>query len=121
MTKQGDLVADTLEYYRSRVNQGNIGVPIEFQKIRDNLIKVKKEGKRVLVDIKESYNVQTTVLTLQYVGDRWAMGYSKCYTKYEEVNVPYTIHYSDIHANQTELKFIVEGENPFKNTEKKGK
>ncbi|AQN32529.1 hypothetical protein BCP12_113 [Bacillus phage BCP12] len=78
------------------------------------LQKTVDEGKRVMIDIRDSYSVQTVVVRFEYIHDRWAMGKSICYYDGEEVEIPYTIHYSDIFCNKKmNVKVVVEGENPL--------
>lgn len=109
----GDIVTNTLEFYRERTRHDSSGVPKPYQKIKQKLQKTIDEDKRVLIDIKDSYSVQTVVVQFEYVNDRWAMGKSICYLEGEEVRVPYTIHYSDIYCKKSKIKIITEGENPF--------
>lgn len=109
----GDIVANTLQYYRERTRHNGSDVPKPYQDIKNRLQKTIDEGKRVLIDIKDSYSVQTVVVRFEYVNDRWAMGKSICYLEGEEVEVPYTIHYSDIYCKKSKIKVITEGENPF--------
>lgn len=110
----GDIVADTLQYYRERTSSSDTKVPKPYAEIKKYLQSTIDEGKRVLIDIKDSYSVQTVVVRFEYVGDRWAMGKSICYLEGQEVEVPYTIHYSDIFCKRSKIKIIVEGDNPFK-------
>jgi len=107
----GDIVADTLNQYRDRIKEED-GTPEPYLRIQKKLQKIANEGKKVLVDIRDSYSTQTVVLKFGYIGTRWAMGKSVCYTSEGEVKVPYTIHYSDIVSQKSNIKFIVEGENP---------
>lgn len=72
-----------------------------------------ESGKKVLIDIKDSYSVQTVVVKFEYASERWAVGKSVCYLEGQEVEIPYTIHYSDIFCKKLKVKLIVEGENPF--------
>lgn len=109
----GDIVADTLQYYRERTNSSDTKVPKPYAEIKKYLQRTIDEGKRVLIDIKDSYSVQTVVVRFEYVGDRWAMGKSICYLEGQEVEVPYTIHYSDIFCKRSKIKIIVEGDTPF--------
>jgi predicted metal-dependent RNase len=109
----GDMVANTLQYYRERTKNDDTRTPTPYADIRERLKKIADEGKRVLIDIKESYSVQTIVVRLEYVHDRWAMGKSICYIDNQAVEVAYTIHYSDIFCKRLKIKVIAEGENPF--------
>jgi len=109
----GELVANTLQYYRERTKSTNTAAPKPYLSIKKDLQKTVSEGKRVLIDIKDSYSVQTVVVRFEYVSDRWAMGKSICYLEGEEVEVPYTIHFSDILCKRLKIKFLKEGENPF--------
>lgn len=109
----GDIVADTLQYYRERTKSSDSKVPKPYQEIRKRLQKTVTDGKRVLIDIKDSYSVQTIVVRFEYVSDRWAMGKSICYLDGEEVAVPYTIHFSDIYCRKMRVKVIVEGDSAF--------
>lgn len=109
----GDIVANTLQYYRERTKSNPSHVPKPYQEIKEKLNKAAREGKRVLIDIKDSYSVQTVVVKFEYVHDRWAMGKSICYLEGDEIEVPYTIHYSDIYCKRLKIKVIVEGENPI--------
>jgi predicted metal-dependent RNase len=109
----GDIVANTLQYYRERTNSNDIAVPKPYSEIKRVLQKTVDEGRRVLIDIKDSYSVQTVVVRFEYVHDRWAMGKSICYLEGQEVEVPYTIHFSDIFCKRLKIKTIVEGDNPF--------
>lgn len=109
----GDIVANTLEFYRARTRNSGSGVPEAYQRIKRNLEKTKEQGKKVLIDIKDSYSVQTVIVQFHHISDRWAMGYSICYHDGHEVKVPYTIHYSDIYCKRLNIKVIVEGESPF--------
>jgi hypothetical protein len=109
----GDIVANTLEYYRERTRNNDSKVPKPYQEISKRLQNTVDNGKRVLVDIKDSYSVQTIVVRFEYVHDRWAMGKSICYLEGREVAVPYTIHFSDIYCKKMKIKVITEGDNPF--------
>jgi hypothetical protein len=109
----GDIVANTLQYYRERTKSKDIKAPRPYQEIRDRLQKTVEQRKRVLIDIKDSYSVQTVVVRFEYVSDRWAMGKSVCYLEGQEVEVPYTIHYSDILCKRLKIKVITEGDSPF--------
>ncbi|AMQ66646.1 hypothetical protein BH753_gp164 [Bacillus phage Shbh1] len=109
----GDIIVDTLQHYRERITDKDSDVPKPYQEIKKKLIKAMQEGKRVLIDIKDSYSVQTVVVRFEYIHDRWAMGKSICYTEDGEIEVPYTIHYSDVYCRRTKIKVITEGENPF--------
>jgi predicted metal-dependent RNase len=110
---RGDVVAHTLQYFRERTASNDTQAPEPFADIREMLKKTVEEGKRVLIDIKESYSVQTVVVRVEYIGARWAMGKSICYQEGEEVEVPYTIHFTDILCKKLKIKVITEGENPF--------
>lgn len=109
----GDIVANTLQYYRERTKSADSRVPKPYQDIQRRLQKTVEEGKRVLIDIKDSYSVQTVVVRFEYVHDRWAMGKAVCYNEGEEIEVPYTIHYSDIFCRRMKIKIVSEGDNPF--------
>ncbi|UGO47707.1 hypothetical protein EMILIAHAH_134 [Bacillus phage vB_BanH_Emiliahah] len=110
----GDIIANTLHFYRERTKTSSTVSPSPFAEIKAMLQKTVDEGKRVMIDIRDSYSVQTVVVRFEYIHDRWAMGKSICYYDGEEVEVPYTIHYSDIFCNKKmNVKVIVEGENPF--------
>ena len=110
----GDIVANTLQHYRERIYSSDTEVPKPYLEIKKFIQKTIDEGKRVLIDVKDSYSVQTVVVRFEYVHDRWAMGKSICYLEGKEVEVPYTIHYSDIFCKRLKIKTIVEGDNPFK-------
>lgn len=112
----GDIIANTLQYYRERTNYDDTEVPKPYQEIKEKLQRTIDEGKRVLIDIKDSYSVQTVIVRFEFVHDYWAMGKSICYTSEGEVEVPYTIHYSDIYCKKSNMKVIVEGENPLHGT-----
>ena len=109
----GNLIASTLEYYRQRTSNSDKQIPEPYKKIKRKLEKTKESGQKVLIDIKDSYSVQTVIVRFEYIHDRWAMRYSTCYLEGEEVQVPYTIHYSDIYCKRMNIKVIIEGENPF--------
>lgn len=109
----GDIVANTLQHYRERTSSKDIAAPKPYSEIKRTLQRTIDEGKRVLIDIKDSYSVQTVVVRFQGVYNSWALGKSICYLDGEEVEVPYTIHYSDIYCKRLKIKTIVEGENPF--------
>lgn len=108
----GDIVANTLEYYRNRLKNNDSRTPEPYQRIQKRLQKVADEGKKVLIDIKDSYSVHTVIVKFEYVHDRWAMGKSIAYLEGEEVEVPYTIHYSDILCKLMNIKVITEGDKP---------
>ena len=108
-----DIITDTLDYYRDRTDSSGVSTPKPYLDIKKTLQKTITEGKRVLIDIKDSYSVQKVVVRFDFVSDRWAKGTSVCYTEEGEVNVPYTIHYSDILCKMTKFTIITEGENPF--------
>ncbi|AIW03269.1 hypothetical protein CPT_Mater112 [Bacillus phage Mater] len=109
----GDIITNTLQYYRERTKSTNTQAPKPYLSIQQKLQKIAAEGKRVLIDIKDSYSVQTVVVRFDYVHDRWATGKSICYLEGEEVEVPYSIHFSDIYCKRLKIKVIAEGENPF--------
>jgi hypothetical protein len=109
----GEMIADTLRYYRERTKSDDVRTPDPYLAIKEMLQKTVDEGKQVLIDIKDSYSVQTVVVRFSYVHDRWAKGVSICYLEGQEVEVPYTIHFSDILCKTINIKVIVEGENPF--------
>lgn len=109
----GDLVANTLQHYRERTKSSEGRNPKPYTDIQKMLQETVTAGKRVLIDIKDSYSVQTVIVKFEYVNERWAMGKSICYLDGEEIYVPYTIHYSDILCKRMKIKVIVEGANPF--------
>ena len=109
----GDIVANTLQYYRERTKSNDIGSPKPYREIQRRLQKTIEDRKRVLIDIKDSYSVQTVVVRFEYAADRWAMGKSVCYLEGQEVEIPYTIHYSDIFCKRLKIKVITEGDSPF--------
>lgn len=108
-----DIVTDTLDYYRARTSSGVSGTPKPYLSIQEDLTRIMKAGKKVLIDIKDSYSVQTVIVKFDYVNERWAKGTSICYSEGEEIYVPYTIHFSDILCKRMKIKVIKEGENPF--------
>ncbi|WNO29882.1 hypothetical protein [Bacillus phage SDFMU_Pbc] len=112
INEQGDVIAGTLQSHRDRTSTYDV-VPKPFKAIKSALEKTIKEGKRVLIDVKDSYSTQTVVVRFDAVFDRWAKGNSICHTEQGEVAVPYTIHYSDILCKNTKIKIITEGENPL--------
>jgi predicted metal-dependent RNase len=109
----GDLVADTLQHFRARMANDESVTPEPYLDIKRKIQKTVDEGKRVLIDIKDSYSVQTVVVQFEYVNDRWALGKSICYLEGQEVQIPYTIHFSDLICKRMNIKVITEGENPF--------
>lgn len=109
----GDIVANTLSYYRERTKNDDSLIPKPYLEIHKKMQRLVESGKKVLIDIKDSYSVQTVVVKFEYATDRWAMGKSICYLEGQEVEIPYTIHYSDIFCKKMKVKVIVEGENPF--------
>jgi predicted metal-dependent RNase len=109
----GDIVANTLQYYRERTKSSDLKTPSPYLEIQRLFEKTVADGKRVLIDVKDSYSVQTVVVRFEYVASRWAMGKAVCYLEGNEVEVPYTIHYSDVFCKRLKIKTIVEGENPF--------
>lgn len=113
LSTHGDIVASTLEYYRQRTKENDSDVPEPYLRIQRKLEKTVEREQKVLLDIKDSYSVQTVVVRFESVHGRWAMGKSTCYSNGQEVKVPYTVHYSDILCKNLNLKVIVEGENPL--------
>jgi hypothetical protein len=113
MNNHGDIVANTLQYYRERTKEDDLTAPKPYLEIQKHIQKIIKSGKRTLIDIKDSYSIQTVVIRFEYANDRWALGRSICYLEGEEVEIPYTIHYSDIYCKRLHIKMIVEGENPY--------
>lgn len=109
----GDIVANTLDFYRARTSDTGVTTPKEYLDIKKKLEDAMEGGKRVIINVRDSYNLQVAVLHLKYVHERWAMGHSVSYSGKREINVPYTIHYSDIYCQHTKIKLIVEGDNPF--------
>lgn len=87
-----------------------------FKYAKDNDIKV------LLVNT-EFKQPSSVVISLDYVGPRWCLGY----TTYEQMDtygertvtkVPHTIQYSDLYGrvnnrNKSKIKIVFEGENPF--------
>jgi hypothetical protein len=108
-----DIITDTLDYYRNRIDEVRVDSPKPYSVIKQRIQKTIDEGKRVLIDIKDSYSTQTVVVRFDSAHDRWAKGSSVAYTEEGEILVPYTIHYSDILCKTAKIKVIVEGENPF--------
>ena len=109
----GDIVANTLSYYRERTSNNDSHTPKPYLEIQKKIQRLVDSGKKVLIDIKDSYSVQTVVVRFEYASDRWAMGKSVCYLEGQEVEIPYTIHYSDVYCKKMKVKMVAEGDNPF--------
>lgn len=109
-----DLIASTLDCYRERTLNIPQENPISFEVIKARVETLVQNGNKVLLEIKDSYSVQSVVITFTKAYDRWAVGESICYFENEEIKVPYTVHYSDILCKKLGIKTIVQGEvNPI--------
>jgi hypothetical protein len=112
--KHSDIITDTLDYYRNRIDEVKTGVPKPYEAIQRRIQKTIEEKKQVLIDIKDSYSTQTVIVRFDLATPRWAKGTSVAYNEDGEIKVPYTIHYSDILCKTAKIKVIVEGDDPFK-------
>jgi hypothetical protein len=112
-SSQGDIIIDALNFHRNRIKEEHQHVPDPYAKIKERLLTIKDADKRVAINVKDSYSLQTVVVKLEYVHNWWAMGKAICYHEGEEILVPYTIHYSDIYCKKLNVKVIVEGESPY--------
>ncbi|USL89329.1 RNA-binding protein [Bacillus phage vB_BceH_LY2] len=106
---KGDIIASTLDCYRERTLNIPQENPISFEVIKNRVETLIKKQNKVLLEIKDSYSVQTVVVTFTKAYDRWAVGQSICYFEGEEIKVPYTVHYSDILCKKLGIKTIVQG------------
>ncbi|ASU01032.1 hypothetical protein ANTHONY_192 [Bacillus phage Anthony] len=110
---RADVISEALDCYRVRTVVEEDTAPLSYNVVKERIDKIVKDGKPIILEIKDAYSVQTSMVILEESYDRWAKGYSTCYYDGEEVKVPYTIHYSDILCKRVGVKTIVKGMNPI--------
>lgn len=108
-----EVVADTLDIFRERNQVDDEIVPKPFREIRDRLMEVKANGQRIMIPHRDSNSQQRVKIKLDYIGDRWALGYSKVNRLGEVFYLPYTIHYSDIYCKELRVNVLYEGDSPY--------
>ena len=112
---------EMLELQENRGYSAERRVPAPFLAIKDKFLQAKKQGKRVLIENSELSSAHAVAIRIEYIADRWCMGYQTVLHFGQEVQIPYTIHYADVygqHENERrrssrQVKIIFEGENPF--------
>lgn len=114
--RQSQAISDIIESYHNRFNESYVEpIPNPFHTVQEKLKQLKKENKRLLINSKDANSIQSVVVRLDYIGDRWAMGKYRSITKTGEIELPFTFHYSDIISSDTDVVIIPEGKRAFGN------
>ncbi|AAX92404.1 hypothetical protein TwortDSMZ_154 [Staphylococcus phage Twort] len=90
-------------------------VPEPYLAIASKFKKVREKGESVILEEAGFPHTNSTIMYIDYVSDRWVLGYSYTKSERETVKIPRTIHYSDIYVTDKSHKVnvIFEGENPY--------
>lgn len=114
-----DFIKEQSTYAGRQTYQINPQDSALFGAIKEEFQKIKEQGKRVLYEDSNFPATVSVVLRIQYVGDRWCQGVTTYYRMGEVVEVPYTIHYTDVlgvgqpNSPVSGIRIIKEGVNPF--------
>ncbi|BAF81333.1 hypothetical protein EFP_065 [Enterococcus phage EF24C] len=103
------------------MTMNNSGTPSSLQPIRDMFLKAMKEGKRVLIENSDLSSANSVVIEIEYVGNRWCLGYQRVLFYGMELKIPHTIHFCDVYGAyghdaqkvKRQVKVVFEGDNPF--------
>lgn len=94
--------------------------PEEFLEVKQKFQEAKDNGTEILIENSELSAANSVVIQLEYVGNRWCMGYQHILYYGQDVKVPHTIHYSDVYGSQDgvtsrrrPVKVLLKGVNPF--------
>jgi len=68
----------------------------KIKKFKEKLEIIKKNNDKLVINNIESGMTITTVMYIDYIGERWARGHSIIYRNGEEVEVPESINYGDV-------------------------
>jgi len=93
------LKAGTSKNTRKQVAQAD-----PFGKVKKELKEVRARNGEVIV--KERYQADTHVVTLDYIGDRWARGHTTSLTGEKETHTPFTINYIDVIVEDVKLDYV---------------
>lgn len=112
---------ELLELQENRGYSANKRIPTPFLSVREKFIQAKEKGQRVLIENAELSSAHAVAIKIDYIADRWCMGYQTLLHFGQEIQVPYTIHYADVYGakenerrrSSRQVKIIFEGENPF--------
>lgn len=116
-----NTVLEALETFQQGAALTEFRTPPSLQSVRKRFLDAKKEGKRVLIENSDLSSANSVVVDIDYVGNRWCLGYQKVLYFGEEVLIPHTIHFCDVYGaygnevqrSKRQVKIIFEGENPF--------
>lgn len=97
------------------------GFKMVKNKLYDELITKLNDAKAnhqpVLLEDDTTGMIDTRLLDIAYVGERWATGYETVYNGEDEYKVPYTINYGSLYtvsnSGDHKVKLIFQGENNF--------
>lgn len=90
-------------------------------KLYDGVIKklnyAKDNHLPVLLEDGTTGMIDTRLLEISYVGNRWATGYETVYNGNDEYKVPYTVNYGSLYTVSNsgvhKVKLIFQGDNSF--------
>lgn len=102
-----DISKNTLVCLKTVVKEGarkQVAHADPFGKVKQDLLNVRRRGGDVIV--KDRYQADTYVVSLDYIGDRWARGHTTSLTGEEETQTPFTINYIDVIVEDVKLEFV---------------
>lgn len=88
-----------------------------YAEVKAKLNKAKENNQPVILEDATAGMIDTKLLTIKYVGERWATGYRTVYNGGERYDVPYTINYGSLYttanngSHKVRLRF--QEDNPF--------
>ena len=102
-----DISKNTLVCLKTVVKEGSrkqVAQADPFGKVKKELKEVRARNGEVIV--KERYQADTHVVTLDYIGDRWARGHTVSLTGEQETHTPFTINYIDVIVEDVKLDYV---------------
>lgn len=105
----------------NRITNQDKETPSSLQPVKNMFLQAMKEGKRVLVENSDLSSANSVVIEIEYVGNRWCLGYQRVLFYGMELKIPHTIHFCDVYGAygydaqkiKRQVKVVFEGDNPF--------
>lgn len=106
---------DKLDFSNPIRVESDKNMPREFIPIKRAFEEAKEEGTEVLMETTDLKMMQSVVMTITYVGNRFATGRVKYSRGRFGDYVPYTVNYADVFINgyKSKDRIIFRGENPY--------
>lgn len=112
-------IAEILKEGNARQNTrviDNMGVML-YKEIKEKFEDAMANDIPILIENVELSLTQAVVIKLDYVGDRWCRGVATYHRRDGDVEVPYTIHYSEMFirtgSQVKSANIVFKGDNPY--------